>query len=71
MPLACANESQRKLTRNFADIVETSRGTVELVKGVDPPAYLGGGGTKARTTAEQICEGVLDPVMGADTRRDR
>jgi len=60
-----------KRTRNFSDIIDTGRDALELLEGVDPPAYLGGGGTKARTTAGQICEGVLDPVMGADTRRDR
>jgi len=68
MPLACANESQRKLTRNFADIVETSRGTVELVKGVDPPAYLGGGGSQTRTTIGQVRECAHGPVLGANTQ---
>lgn len=57
--------------RNFADIADTSRDALDLLAGMDTPAYLGGGIAKAGTVVGQIHKGVDGPALAANPQYHR
>lgn len=57
--------------RNFTDIADSSREALDLLAGMDTPAYLGGGGAQTGTVVGQVHESAHGPTMAADAQRNR